>query len=159
MVYETDIVHLLSLLEKRTHWPKVKMSMLKTKIKCLSSWDANAGFPLMVRLPSHMPKPCWLAVYMLICVCVCFLELYPWLVKCSLFWQDIKLCWKPCFSRAVSQSHLGRWSLGYSPQFGSDKIIFYSFLFLAFKKKIIWLCWVLLEVIGALIFVAACKIF
>ena len=31
---------------------------------------------------------------------------YPWLVWCSLFWQDIKLGWKPCCSRAVPQSYL-----------------------------------------------------
>ena len=42
----------------------------------------------------------------------------PWLVWWSLFWQESKLCWKSCFSRAVPQSYLGGCHPGYSPQFG-----------------------------------------
>ena len=52
--------------------------------------------------------------------------MYPWLVSWSLFWQDMKLCWTPCYSRAVSQSALGSWLLSYSSQFGSNKTLFYS---------------------------------
>ena len=42
---------------------------------------------------------------------------------------------KPCFSRAVPQSYLRGWLLGYSPQLGSDKTLFYSYI--RFKKKIL----------------------
>ena len=27
--------------------------------------------------------------------------IYPWLVGCSLWWQNIRRCWKPCFLREV----------------------------------------------------------
>ena len=46
---------------------KYRMPTLKIKIKCLSSWDANAGPPLRIRLPSQGPRPCWLAVNLLDC--------------------------------------------------------------------------------------------
>ena len=49
-----------------------------------------------------------------------------WFVRGSLFWQDTKLYWKPCFSRAVPQNYLRDCLPGYSPQFGWNKTLFYS---------------------------------
>ena len=46
-----------------------------------------------------------------------------WLVWCSLFWQDMKLCWNPCFSRAAPLTYLR----AASPQFGLNKILFDSY--------------------------------
>ena len=90
----------------------------------------------MIRLSSQVPRPYWLAVYMLICCCFFFpgnLEgMYPWLVWCSLFWQDIKLCWKPCFSRAVPQSYLRGCLL-----VGSNTTLLYSY----YSLVIDYLCW------------------
>lgn len=83
--------------------------------------------PLMLRLPSQVPRSRWFAVSMLICS---FLKLggtYPWWVWCSLFWQDPKLCWKPCFYRAVSQSYLRTCLPGCCPLFGSNKTLCYSY--------------------------------
>ena len=53
----------------------------------------------------------WWYKHQLTC-CVCanlyflgnFEGMYSCHVWCSLFWQDIKLCWKPCFSGAVPWS-------------------------------------------------------
>ena len=45
---------------------KQTMSMLKIRIKCPSTWYTNAGTPLTIRLPSQVPKPYCLAVYMLV---------------------------------------------------------------------------------------------
>ena len=104
------------------------MSMLKIKIKRLPSWDTNAGTPLMIRLPSQVSRP-----YCLLCTCwsgFFFLNLegmYLCLVWCSLFWQDLKLCWKPCFSRAVPQRYLRGCVLCYSPPFGWTTTPFYSY--------------------------------
>ena len=50
------------------------MSVLKIKIKCLPSWDANAGTPSMIRLTLQVLRTYWLAVYMLICFVCLFLE-------------------------------------------------------------------------------------
>ena len=38
--------------------------------------------------------------------CLNLERMCPWLVWHSLFWQEIKLCWKSCFSRSIPQSHL-----------------------------------------------------
>ena len=101
------------------------MSMLNIKIKCLPSWPASAGTSLMIRLPSQVPRPYWLTMYLF------FWNLEgmdSWLIWCSWFWQDIKLCWNPCFSGAVLWSGYLRSCLpGYSPQFGSNKTLFYSY--------------------------------
>lgn len=37
-------------------------------MKCLLSWDANAVPALMVRLPSQVPRPYQLSVYLMICL-------------------------------------------------------------------------------------------
>ena len=45
----------------------------------------------MIRLPSQVPRPGWLTVWVL-----CFWNLegmYLWPVQCSLFWPDVELCW------------------------------------------------------------------
>ena len=97
----------------------------------------------------------------LLCMClfVYFWKLemiYPWLAWCSLLWQDIKLCGKPCYSRAVPQINLSCCLPDHSPQFGSNKSLLYyycRFLTNYYLKNFIysfinfWLCWV---------FVAAC---
>ena len=46
----------------------------------------------------------------------------------SLFWHDRKVCWKPCFSEAISQNYLRGWLPGYRPHFGSNKL--FSILFI-----------------------------
>ena len=68
------------------------MSMLKIKVKCLSSLDANAGPLVMIRLAPQVPRPCWLTVYALSGLFWNLEGVYPWLVWCSLFWQGIKNC-------------------------------------------------------------------
>ena len=60
-------------------------------------WKANAGAPLMVRLPSQAPWPYWLAMYKLIWFFWNLERMYLWLVRCS-------LCWKPCLCRTVPQT-------------------------------------------------------
>ena len=56
-----------------------------------------------------------------------FKECFPVMFDvCSLFQQDIRMCWKPCFSRALS-SLVETTLLGNSPQFLSDKTLFYSY--------------------------------
>ena len=103
------------------------MSKSKIKIKYLPSLDANADTPLMM-IPFPDAK-----VILTPCVRADLffwnLEgMYPWLVWCSWFWQDIILCWKPCFSGAVPQSFLRPgYLLGFSPQFGSYKTLFSSY--------------------------------
>ena len=54
-------------------------------------------------------------------------RMYPWLIWCSLFWQDIKLCWTSCFFGAVPQGYLRGCLLGYTLQFGSNKTLFFSY--------------------------------
>ena len=45
-----------------------------------SLWDARADTPWMIRLPSQVPRPYWLAMYMLV-----FLFLKPWMNVSLLF--------------------------------------------------------------------------
>ena len=80
----------------------------------------------MIRLPSQVPRPHWLTMYLLICFSWNLEGMYLWLVWCSSFWQDTKLCWKPYFSRAGPLSYLRGYS-GFSPQFDSNKTLFYSY--------------------------------
>ena len=55
-----------------------------------SLWDAKAGTSWMIRLPSQVPRPYWLAVYMLICCgFFFFFFLKPCINVSLLFWQDI----------------------------------------------------------------------
>lgn len=87
------------------------------------------------------------------CVCadlLCFVfswnleGMSPWLAWRSLFWQDINLCWKPCFSGAVSQRHLGNGLPGCSPQFGSSKTLLYPYYIdclLIISVLIAWCSW------------------
>ena len=107
--------------------------MLKIKIKCLPSWDANAGTPLMMRIPSQVPKP-----YYLLCtswsVFWIFLVLFlkPWRnvsLTCLMFFvlTRHKTVLKTMLLQSRSQSYLRGCLLGYSPQFGSDKTLFYSY--------------------------------
>jgi len=56
-----------------------------------------------------------------------------WLVWCSLFWQDMKLCWNPCFSGADPLTYLR----AASPQFGANK----TFLFLLYSLFIDYFHW------------------
>ena len=72
------------------------MSMFKIKIKCLPSWDINAGPPLVIRLPSQAPRPYWLTIHILALFLWNFEGVSFWLVWHSLLWQDTK--WKS-FSR------------------------------------------------------------
>ena len=73
--------------------------------KCLPFYDAPANTPSKIMFLSQMPRSCWLIVYMLICLFWNLERIYPCHVWCSLFWQNIKLCWKPCFSGTLSQSY------------------------------------------------------
>ena len=97
-----------------------------------SLWDAKAGTSWMIRLPSQVPRPYCLAVYMLIC-CVCFvLFFFETLYECiPIVLTRHKLCWNHAspeqFLRVISQSNLGGCLLGYSPQFGSKKTLFYFY--------------------------------
>ena len=63
----------------------------------------------------------------LICLFIDFEGMYPFYVWCSLLWQDIKLCWKPCFCRTVPSSYVRGCPLSCSPQFDLGKTIFYSY--------------------------------
>lgn len=95
------------------------------KSKC---WGLSAGTLLLSRHPSQVPKPYWLTVHMLSFFFLIFKECISALFWCSLFWQDRKLCWQPCFfSRAVPQSHLRSCLQGYSPQLGSCKTLSYPY--------------------------------
>ena len=61
-----------------------------------------------------------------------------------MFWQDIKLCWKICFLRAVSQCHLGK-KFQASSKFYSNKILLYSYYWFFtdyFHRQEIWAEWV-----------------
>ena len=69
-----------------------------------SSWDTSAG-PLMMRLPSQVPRLYWVTV----CVFICLfwnLERNISLMCLMFFGLDKKLCWQPCFSSAIPQSNL-----------------------------------------------------
>lgn len=64
-------------------------------------WAPCAGAPSMRRLPPQVPRLSWLAL----CVAGLFFwnpeGVYPSLVWCTLFLQEIRLCQKLCFSGAV----------------------------------------------------------
>ena len=83
--------------------------------------------PLVIRLRSQVPRLYWLTVFTLICFLWNLEGTSPWLVWHSVFWQDIKLCWKPCFSGAVPQNSLRGSLWHYDPQLGSNKTLFYSY--------------------------------
>lgn len=103
-----------------SHQGTPRMSILNIKIKCLPSWDAEAGMPLMKRLPRCQSLTDSLCTYRP----VFFLETVKKSISIwCLFWQDKKLDWKPCFSRIVFQSNLKSWFPGSSLQFGSNKTI------------------------------------
>ena len=74
---------------------------------------------------SQVQRPHWLPAYMLVCFWL-FFFLKPSTIVHLIQW-DIKLCWPPYFSRAVSQSYLRSCLLCYTPQFGSNKTFFYSY--------------------------------
>lgn len=106
------------------------MFMLKIKIKYLPYWT-----PVLVLLQWKDSHPrCQGHTDSCMCWSVFFLKnlegMYPWPVWCSLFWQDLKLCWKLCFSGGVSQRNLASRLLGYGPQCGLIKLriktLFYS---------------------------------
>ena len=46
----------------------------------------------------------------------------------SLFWHDRKVCWKSCFSEAISQNYLRGCLPGYRPHFGSNKLFSIPFI-------------------------------
>ena len=80
------------------------MSVLKIKIKGLSSWDASP--PSMMTVPAQVSKPHWFVVDMLICYFLGFVFSKSWRnisLTCWVFfwWQNTKLCWKPRFLREV----------------------------------------------------------
>ena len=67
---------------------------MKIKMKCLppSSFDDKPSFPGAEALLTH----CAPADFFFFLI-----------VSLTCFWLEIKLCWKPCFSGAISQSRLG----------------------------------------------------
>ena len=98
--------------------------------------EINASLPetsmlilFLYKAPFPSTKAIPLAVYMLIFFFFFWnLEgMYTCCVWHSLFWRDIKLCSKPCFFRTVPQSYLRGCLKGYSPQFGLNKTLFYSY--------------------------------
>ena len=96
----------------------------------------NAGPPSMKGLPSQVAWPHWSTVHgvatLIHCPCagLTFWNLegkYPWIVWYSLFCQDVKLCWKPCFSGAIPQRYPRGCLPGSSPQSDPDKTLFYFY--------------------------------
>ena len=80
--------------------------MLKTNIKCLLSWDANVGTPLIYKTPFTGADDILTHYTHGDMVFGFFLK--PWndvfltcLIFFSLFWKDIKLCKKLCFFGAI----------------------------------------------------------
>lgn len=69
-------------------------------MKCLPSWDTNADTQSFDgKLPFQVARAYCLTVYTLIW---CFRNpegMFPWLGWFCLFWQDIKVSWKPHISQ------------------------------------------------------------
>ena len=90
-------------------------------------WDTNVETLGTRRLLSQVPRPYQLAVHMLIMFFWNLVRMYLWVpdVLCS---DKVYNCVdKPYLSRAVPQSYLRGCLLGYSPPFGSEKTLFYSY--------------------------------
>ena len=72
----------------------------------------HVNTPWKIRLPSQTPGSCCLTVYAL-----SLSLLKPWrntpcrVDVCALFGWDVRLCWKPCFNGAASQSYTDTVSL------------------------------------------------
>ena len=99
-------------------------------MKCLPSWDVNAGAPLMISLPSRAPRPCWLTMYLLI-----FFFFKPWrnvTLICLLFFvlTRYKSVLKIMRLWGSFSSHLGSWLPGCRHQFHKILINSYYRLFI-----------------------------
>ena len=109
------------------------MALLKIKIKSLQSWETSAGTPSMMRPFPQVSRAYWLTGYMLICLFACLFVFWKYWRNVSLTWLMLfvvtryKAVWKPCFYGAVPQTYLRGCLWGYSPQFGSNKTLFYSY--------------------------------
>ena len=107
----------------------------------IPSHGVQVNTPWKIRFPSQTPESCCLTV------CVLGLSLLkPWRntpcrvnVWASFAW-GVRLCWKPCFSRAVSQSSWRGCLLSYSPQCESNKT-FPSLLYVLIISRDTWIYW------------------
>jgi len=100
----------------------VKKMCFEDQNKQIPSHGVCINTPWKVRFPSQTPKSCCFTVYVL-----SLSLLKPWRnspcrvdVWASFAW-GVRLCWKPCFSRAVPQSSWRGGLLSYSLQCESSK--------------------------------------
>ena len=81
--------------------------MLKIKMKCLPSWDSHAAPPLRIRLPSQVKGHADL-----LCRCIFFLEIDPWLVWCSLVLSRYKAMLETVLLQSSASESSGKWACG-----------------------------------------------
>ena len=80
--------------------------------KQIPSHGVCINTPWKIRFPSQTPESCCFTVYVL-----SLSLLKPWrntpcrVDVCALFGWDVRLCWKPCFNGAASQSYTDTVSL------------------------------------------------
>lgn len=93
-------------------------------MKYFLSWDANAVPALMIRLPSQVPSPYQLSVYLIVCWLSCLLKPQKnaslTCLMCFLLTR-YKTMPKTLLLWSSSSKFSGGCLLGYSPQFDSDK--------------------------------------
>ena len=105
--------------------------MLKIKIKCLSSWDTDAGSPLMIRLLSQVPRLCLLTCWSTCWSVLCFFfeTCRNVTLTCLMFFVLTR--YKSVAENPASLKQFRRaiWEAGFwaSPQLGSNKRHFYSY--------------------------------
>lgn len=109
--------------------------------KQIPSHSISINTPWKIRFPSQTPKSCCFTVYVL-----SLSLLKPWRnspcrvdVWASFAW-GVRLCWKPCFSRAVPQSSWRGGLLSYSLQCESSKT-FPSLLCFLIISRDTWIHW------------------
>ena len=109
--------------------------------KQIPSHGVCINTPWKIRFPSQTPESCCFTVYVL-----SLSLLKPWRnTPCrvdvwALFAWGVRLCWKPCFSRAVPQSSRRGGLLSYSLQCESSKT-FPSLLCFLIISRDTWVHW------------------
>ena len=109
--------------------------------KQIPSHGVCINTPWKIRFPSQTPESCCFTVYVL-----SLSLLKPWRnTPCrvdvwALFAWGVRLCWKPCFSRAVPQSSWRGGLLSYSLQCESSKT-FPSLLCFLIISRDTWVHW------------------
>ena len=131
------IVYLLGLLKERVHWPEVNNVPVKSRLNAFLPGVPRQGDCLDDKTPFPGAKA-------RMTHCVGAVVLKPWRhvsLTCSAFFvlTRCKTVLKLHFSRAVPQSYLGCWLLGYRPQCGSNKTLF-------FKGFFFFLMWTIFKV-------------